>query len=287
MNAIGIYYAYWVRNWDTDFHPFIDKVADLGFDLLEVNAGTVAGMSSQERQALKRHADERGLTLSYCIGLAPEYDVAAEAGQVRRAGIGFLQEMAEAIGEIGGGTLGGILYGSWPASLPAGVTDRRPYIERSLESMREAIGAAEGNNVTFCLEVVNRFEHYIMNTAAEGVRYLEALESPHAKLLLDTFHTNIEESSMAEAVHTAGERLGHLHIGENNRLPPGRGPLPWDELASALRQIDYRGHVVMEPFVTPGGEVGRDIRVYRDLGERMDLDQEARQALTFIRGVLQ
>lgn len=286
MNAIGIYYAYWVRNWDADFHPFIDKVADLGFDLLEVNAGTVARMSAEERQALKQHAEDRGLLLSYCIGLPREYDIAAEDAQLRQAGVEFLKRMAEAIGAMGGGPLGGILYGCWPANLPPGVIDRTPFIDRSLDSMRKAIPAAEGNNVTFCLEVVNRFEHYIMNTAAEGIRYLEALESPHAKLLLDTFHMNIEESSMAKAVRTAGRHLGHLHIGENNRLAPGRGPIPWPELASALREIDYGGYVVMEPFVTPGGEVGRDIRIHRDLGAGMNLDQEAGRALAFVREVL-
>jgi D-psicose/D-tagatose/L-ribulose 3-epimerase len=42
----------------------------------------------------------------------------------------------------------------------------------------------------------------------------------------------------------------------------------------------------MEPFVLPGGEVGRDIKVYRDLSIGMDLDEEARKALQFIRGVL-
>jgi D-psicose/D-tagatose/L-ribulose 3-epimerase len=53
MNKIGIYYAYWTREWDADFHPFVDKVAALGFDLLEVNGGTIARMEPGERQRLK------------------------------------------------------------------------------------------------------------------------------------------------------------------------------------------------------------------------------------------
>lgn len=287
MNGVGIYYAFWTQDWDADFHPFVDKVADLGFDILEVNAGTIGRMASDERRALKSHADDRGIELSYCVGLPPEYDIASESEEARRAGIQFLQQMAEGIGEMGGGNLGGIIYGCWPASLPAGQEDRRPYEERSLRSMRQALKAAEVNNVTFCLEVVNRFEQFIMNTAEEGVEYLQTLDSPNAKLLLDTFHMNIEERSMAAAIEQAGDHLGHLHIGENNRMPPGYGHIPWQDLAAALRRVNYQGNVVMEPFIKPGGQVGRDIRVHRDLGSGMNLDQEAKKALEFMRRVLQ
>lgn len=286
MNRVGIYYAYWTRNWDTDFHPFVDKVADLGFDILEVNAGTIGRMVSEERRALKSHADDRGIELSYCVGLPPKYDIASESRQARAAGVEFLQRMAEGIGEMGGGNLGGIIYGCWPASLPAGQQDRRPFVERSIRSLREAVKAAEQNDVIFCLEVVNRFEQFIMNTAEEGIEYLEALASPNARLLLDTFHMNIEESSMAAAIEGAGDHLGHLHIGENNRMPPGYGHIPWQDLATALRKVNYQGNVVMEPFIKPGGQVGRDIRVHRDLGPEMDLDDEAEKALGLMRQLL-
>ncbi len=286
MNGVGIYYAFWTQDWDADFHPFVDKVADLGFDLLEVNAGSIGRMSSGERRALKSHADDRGIELSYCVGLPPKYDVASESRQAREAGVEFLRRMADGIGEMGGGILGGIIYGSWPASLPAGQEDRRPFVNRSLQSMRRAVNAAEQNDVTLCLEVVNRFEHFIMNTAEEGIEYLEALDSPNAKLLLDTFHMNIEESSMAAAIELAEDHLGHLHIGENNRMPPGYGHIPWQELASALKEVGYQGHVVMEPFIKPGGQVGRDIRVHRDLGPDMDLDREAEKALGRMRRLL-
>ncbi len=286
MNKIGIYYAYWTRDWDADFHPFIDKVADIGFDILEVNAGTVARMTPDERQRLNDHAEQRNITLTYCIGLPHEYDIASQEQSVRRKGIAFLQQMAGAIGEMGGGKLGGIIYGSWPSTMPDGATDKRPYVERSIVSMQEAIKAAEDNNVILNMEVVNRFEQFIMNTCAEAVAYVDAVGSPNARILLDTFHMNIEEDFVGDAIVTAGDRLGHLHIGENNRMPPGFGHIPWTEIGAALRKIKYQGHVVMEPFVAPGGQVGRDIKVFRDLGAGLNLDEEARKALLFMRGVL-
>ncbi len=286
MNTIGIYYAYWTHEWDADFHPFVDKVAELGFDLLEVNGGTIARMSPQQRQRLQAHAAEKHVSLSYCVGLPPPYDIASEDRSVREQGIAFLQQMAEAVGEMGGGMLSGIIYGAWPATMPVGATDRRPYIERSITSMQEAIKAAEDNNVIFNVEVVNRFEQFMLNTSTEAVAYVEAVGSPNAKILLDTFHMNIEEDFIGDAIVTAGDKLGHFHVGENNRMPPGFGHIPWTEIGAALRKIKYQGYVVMEPFLMPGGQVGRDIRVFRDLSVNLDLDEEARKALLFMRGVL-
>ena len=286
MNKIGIYYAYWTHDWDADFHPFVDKVADIGFDLLEVNGGTIGKMTSEQRRSLKAHAADRNIALSYCVGLPKEYDLASEEKSVRDKGIAFLQQIAEGIGEMGGGNLGGIIYSYWPATLPAGVSDKRPYWDRSVASMKVAVKAAEANNVTFSMEVVNRFEQYLLNTCEEAVAYVKEVGSPNATVMLDTFHINIEEDFFAEAIRAAGEHLGHFHIGENNRMPPGYGHIPWTEVGAALREIGYKGHVVMEPFLMPGGEVGRDIKVFRDLSVGLDLDVEAAKALQFTRGFM-
>ena len=286
MNKIGIYYAYWTREWDADFHPFIDKVAGLGFDILEVNAGTVGRMTTEERRALKAHADEKGISLTFCIGLPHAFDVAAADASVRQKGIEYLQQMARAVGEMGGGKIGGIIYSSWPATLPPGETDKRPYLDRSIASMKVAVKAAEDNNVLFNVEVVNRFEQFLLNSCDEALAYIAAVGSPNVKMLLDTYHMNIEEDFVADALLRAGDKLGHFHIGENNRMPPGYGHIPWTEIGAALRKINYTGDVVMEPFVLPGGQVGSDIKVYRDLSLGLDLDDEARKALWFMRGVL-
>ena len=283
MNKIGIYYAFWINDWNVDFHEYVDKVADLGFDILEVNAGTVANMTSDERKKLKAHADSKKIDLTYCIGLTHEFDIASADDATRKGGIEFLKKQARSVGEIGGGKVSGIIYSSWPATMPEGETDKRPYLDRSIASMKEAIKAAEENDVIFNVEVVNRFEQYLLNTAEEAVEYVKRVGSPNVKILLDTFHMNIEEDTISKAIETAGGYLGHVHIGENNRKPPGYGHIPWEELASALKRINYQGAIVMEPFLIPGGQVGRDIKVWRDMSVGVDLDEEARKAVTFIR----
>ena len=59
--------------------------------------------------------------------------------------------------------------------------------------------------------------------------------------------------------------------------------MPWPEILGALNEINYQGAVVMEPFLVPGGEVGRDISVYRDLLEGRDLDDLAARSVEFVR----
>lgn len=97
----------------------------------------------------------------------------------------------------------------------------------------------------------------------------------------------LEEDSFTEAIHTAGDLLGHVHVGENNRKLPGQGKIiNWEEIGQALRDIHYDGNVVAEPFVLHGGEVGRDIRLWRDLFPGVTeekLDKDAAESVEFLR----
>lgn len=121
---------------------------------------------------------------------------------------------------------------------------------------------------TLAVEVVNRYESSLVNTAEEAVKYVDEVGSPNCKILLDTYHMNIEEDSFAGAIKLVGNRLGHFHVGESNRRPPcENGKMPWNEITNALKEIDYQGAIVMEPFIKMGGEVGRDIKVWRDISE--------------------
>lgn len=282
MNKIGIYYAYWTHSWDADFVPFVSRVKRLGFDILEVNAGTVTRMAARERDRLRRAAEKAGIELTYCVGLTREYDIASADRAVRRKGVAFLRRNAEMLKYMNGKQIGGIIYSSWPSRLPFG-KDKRAFLDRSVACMREVMKTVEDCNVFFNVEVVNRFEQFLLNTAAEGVAYVERVGSRHCRVLLDTFHLNIEEDSIRDAIVATGSRLGHFHIGETNRRPPGRGRMPWPEIFTALRAIGYKGAITMEPFLMQGGEVGRDISIYRDLRQGADLDREAKRSVQFVR----
>ena len=282
MNPIGIHFGYWTQYWSSEPLQFVKRAQKCGFDVLEVNAPKITRMSDSERDALKGAAADAGLDLTYSIGLTADMDLASEDAATRKKGIAFLQDVARAMKYMGGTVMAGINYSSWPRKLLPG-EDKQVLTERAIEGVREAIKAAEDCDVLFCLEVVNRFEQFIMNTAAEGIAFAQRVESPNCKIHLDTFHLNIEEDSIGGAIVEAGAWLGHFHLGEPNRRPPGRGRMPWPEIFGALREINYQGAVVMEPFLVPGGEVGRDICVYRYLPGSDDLDGEATRSVEFVR----
>ena len=282
MNPIGIHYAYWTQSWDSEPIQFVKSAKKCGFDILEVNAPKIARMSDKERDALKGAAADAGLGITYSIGLSADMDLASEDAATRKKGIAFLQDVARAMKYMGGTVMAGVNYSSWPRKLLPG-EDKRVLTDRAVDGVREAVKAAEDCAVLFCVEVLNRFEHFIMNTAAEGIAFAERVESPNCKIHLDTFHMNIEEDSIGGAIVESGSWLGHFHLGEPNRRPPGRGRMPWSEIFGALRKINYRGALVMEPFLVPGGDVGRDISVFRYLPGSDNRDEEAVRSVQFVR----
>ena len=155
--------------------------------------------------------------------------------------------------------------------------------------MREIIKVAEDNGVTYCVEAVNRFETCLINTAQEALDYVAEVDSPNIGVLLDTYHMNIEENSIGDAIRLVGDKLTSFHTGENNRTAPGRGHLNWDEIFGALAEIGYKNRIVCEPFVMQGGEVGRDIKVFRDLLENPTeerIDAEAKYILDFEKAMM-
>jgi len=282
MRNIGIYYAFWTREWDVDFFPFIAKVKHLGFDQLEINGGTFAMMTPTERLRLTDEAERQGIVLSYGIGLTADRDVSSLDESVRQNGILFMRRMIEAVGGAGGGMIDGTVHSAWPSTLPAGATDKGPYLERSLASMKEYVKIAEDNHVILNVEVINRFEQYLLNTCAEALAYVREVNSPSCGILLDTFHMNIEEDSISDAILMAGSHLSALHLGETNRKPPGLGRMPWGEVKRALDDIGFDGPLVMEPFIASGGRVGRDIGLWRDLIPDADRDALARESAAFV-----
>jgi len=285
MNPIGIHFGYWTQYWEVEPLPFVQKAKQCGFDVLEVRAQKIGRMSRAERDTLKKAAADAGLGLTYSIGLTADMDLTSEDNATRKRGIDFLQDICRAMKEMDGTIMAGINYSCWPRR-PLPGEDKQVLTDRAVEGVREAIKTAEDCGVFFCIEVVNRFEHFLMNTAAEGIAFVERVGSPNAKLHLDTFHLNIEEDSIGGAIREAGSRLGHLHLGEPNRRPPGRGRMPWQEIFGALGDINYQGALVMEPFLVPCGEVGRDIAVYRYLPGHDDLDGEATRSVEFVRAEL-
>lgn len=292
MNAIGMHYGFWSHNWDEiEYIPLMEKVARLGFDVCEVASAEFCQYSDEKLRDLKARADGLGLTFTYSIGLEKEYDLASDDPAVRENGVRHVTEILKSMPKVGATILNGVSYAGWQAMPDHGITmeEKRRKEELALDSMRRLMPVAEDCGVYYCCEVVNRFEQYLLNTAREGIAFVKKLESPNAKVLLDTFHMNIEEDDLVQAIRETGDLLGHFHVGERNRKPPGStNSLPWREMAGALKEIGYQGAVVMEPFVLMGGTIPYDIKVWRDISEgagEAELDRMAGDACKFLKNL--
>lgn len=285
MNKYGIFYAYWTKNWEADLSElirYVSKADELGFDILGLHTNAVENLSESERKEFGKKAEERSIDFTFCTGLTEDKDIASEKESVREKGISYLKDMIKMVHEINSDTLSGLIHGAWNISVDVSKVDKESYLDRSVESMKEVIGTAEDLDVLCNVEVVNRFEQFVLNTGEEALDYVERVNSPNLKVLLDTYHMNIEEDDMGEAIVNVGDKLGHFHIGENNRKPPGQGGhIPWDNVARGLKEIDYTRYIVMEPFLIPGGNIADDVKLSRDLRKGKDMDEEARKALDF------
>ena len=283
----GIRCFYWGKGADTPIEYYIDKVAGLGFDIVELESGMIIDKNDQQLTNLKQYAQDKGIGLTIGGGSARRLSLCDPDESIRNAGIVWRSKLIKNMHKAGIRIVCGPMHAYWPVNFDEGPVDKQADWERSVDSLNKLSKVSEENDVLLCVEVLNRFENHILNTAEEGTRFVKDVGSSHVKLLLDTFHMNIEEDSLAAAIRTAGSALGHFHIGESNRRLPGKGHLPWREICEALVDIDYDGAAVMEPFVRVPEAAKQVCRIWRPMfdGGEDKLDQDAAGALQFFRNV--
>lgn len=284
----GIYYSYWEKNWGGDPRKYIRKVRKLGFDVLELACADFPTKATAYFRELRKLAESEGVLLSGGYGPIAEHNLASDNPDIVQNAFRFWDDCLQKMEIAGIDRIGGALYSYWPVDFSRPI-DKKKDSERSVKNMKELARRAREHGVTLMMESLNRFEGYMINSAAEAVNYVKAVDADNVKVMLDTFHMNIEEDSLSDAVLEAGKLLGHMHVGEANRKPPYAGSrMPWKEIGEALQHIGYDAYVVMEPFVLRGGKVGQDISIWRDLFEDQSteyLDRKAAEAVAFLRGM--
>ena len=221
----GIYFAYWEQEWNVDQKKYISKVKDLGFDVLEISCAMLKNISREELLSMKQMAKDAGITLTAGYGPGASENLASSDPAIVKNAIAFYTDILQKLELLDIHTIGGGIYSYWPVDYTKPI-DKKGDWERSVTNVRTVGKIAGECGVEYCLEVLNRFEGYLLNTCAEAKQFVEEVDVPAVKIMLDTFHMNIEEDDMAEAILLAGDKLGHFHVGENNRRLPGKGGMP-------------------------------------------------------------
>ncbi len=119
----------------------------------------------------------------------------------------------------------------------------------AVDSLKEVYAHAQKEGIRIALEPLNRFETNFLNRADQAVLLAEAV-GPDCGVCLDTFHLNIEEADMLEAIKSSKERLVDFHVADNNRMACGMGALDWPLIVKTLKEAGYDGALTVE-FVAP------------------------------------
>ena len=250
-----------------------------GFDLLEL---PLMDPYAIDGGLVRRMLDDHGVAMTSSLGLDAGHDLSSEDAAVSRKGESLLERAIDVVAEAGGEHLCGVIYSAMQKDMTPATPAGRAGSAAALARLGER---AEAAGITLSLEVVNRYETNIMNTARGGLRFLDEIGHGNVHLHLDTYHMNIEESDLFQPVHdvAAAGRLGYVHIGESHRGYLGTGSVDFGTFFRALHDVHYDGPVVFESFSSAvvSAALSNTLGIWRNLWQ--DSDDLAAHANRFIR----
>jgi D-psicose/D-tagatose/L-ribulose 3-epimerase len=261
-NKLGVHALVWTGSWDeNDLNRAFEQSRCIGYELIELPRFDPAMISVD---TLRKMLDAHDLKCAITMGLAWDADISNPDPEIARRGEDMLENAVSAARDIGVELLGGILYSALGKYPKAPTAQGR---QNAVEAIRRVADKAQAAGVPMVLEIVNRYETNLLNSTDQGLRFLADVGHDWPQLHLDTYHMNIEECDIGDAVRRAGDKLGYFHIGENNRGPLGSGSIDFAGAFTALRDIDFKGWITFESFSSEVLDEGlsNDIAIWRNM----------------------
>lgn len=200
----------------------------------------VQGDLSQEPSDLKATLRKFDLKL---LSVTPDnFDISSNDEHIRTNAIQYFLDLLSWANEVGAKRI--CLHGEVGKIKGTGEVDADWNF--LVKSSREILKKAEKKGIEVVFEVLNRYENHQIVTAEEALHLIDEVGSPNLKVLLDSYHMNIEESSPIKALREAGDALGMYHIADSNRQGIGRGHANLKDQIIALNDIGYKGPIIME-----------------------------------------
>jgi len=271
-NKAGIHCLVWSATTTADILAVIPKAIEMGYDGIEI---PVLAPGLLDIPKVRAALDDVGLLCTTSTALPPGIALIDEA--TTSDAVEFLTGVIRDTAELGAPLVCG------PMAAPIGEQRGRGSTPEEWAScvtgLREAGKVATDLGIDLAFEPLNRFETFVVNTTADGIRLCEEVNEPSVGLLLDTFHMNIEEQSLPAAIRAAAPHLKHFHCSENDRGTVGSGHVPWADVFGALKDIDYRGWLTVESFGGSVPEIAAATSIWRPLASSQDA--LARDSLRF------
>jgi sugar phosphate isomerase/epimerase len=234
-----------IHNWmrSETVETTIRRAAALGYTKFEI-----AGSPEQyDTKAIRKLLKDHGLTCWGSVTLMlGERNLLARNEAQRAASVQYVKDVVKMVKELDGHMVSVV-----PGTVGKVVPDGRPEEEWqwAVDSMKEIYAYSEAAGILLGVEPINRFETYFINRAEQALA-LAAAVGPNCGVCLDTFHMNIEETDMFEAIRKAGGKLAGFHVADNNRMAPGMGHLDWRKIVDTLREVNYDSVLSVE-FCAP------------------------------------
>ena len=274
----GVNTMVWTTRIDVSRAALFSRIREWGFDGAEL---FLSPQEPADLPAVRKILEDNQLECTTCSVIPPECHLVSTEPGVRAKGIAFLKTCVDRTAELGARLLCGPMF----AGLGV-MTGRRRTPEEwtwAVEGLQAVARHAQKRGVTICLEPLNRFETYFLNTLEDAARLIHDIGAPNVKIHFDTFHANIEERHPAQALHSVANELGHVHISENDRGIPGSGHVDWRGVLRALKDIGYDGWLTIESFAQPEPELAAAAAIWRDLAPSGD--ELAQQGLRFLQSL--
>ncbi len=267
----------WVSPFSTNDFDLLYKVADMGYDLIEI---AVEDKAIIDWTTLKRIARETGLNLTISGAFGPNRDISSADPAIRQNGLNYIVDCLRIAEAMSSPIFTGPVYSA--VGKTRYVSAERKQEERNwcLENLHEVGKVAHECGVVVGIEPLNRFETDMVNTADQALSLVNELGHSSVKISLDTFHNNIEEKSIPATIRAVGrELLCHVQGNESDRGTPGTGNVDWPGIKEALTEIGYEGALVIETFGAPSEELAKAASIWRPLAN--SADELASEGLAF------
>lgn len=276
---LGVSTFLWVSPFDNDFFHLVQKVKDMGYDLIEI---PVEKKDIINWPKLKDAIQNAGLKVTISGAFGPDRDISSTDAAIREQGLQYIKDCVEIAAFMGSPIFGGPLYSA--VGKTRFISDEQKQQERQwcVENLTEAARFAQEKGIILGLEPLNRFESDMVNTADQALSIVQEVNHPNLKIALDTFHCNIEEKDIPTTIRKIGkDLLCHVQGNESDRGTPGTGNVDWQGIKEALEEIGYEGAVVIETFGTVSEEIAKATCIWRPLANSSD--ELAEEGLAFFR----
>ena len=288
----GVHRMTWGQYFDpADLKTFFRQVKETGADTVEFRPPDEALMGDRQKTAeIRKLAEDQGLQLLFCFGYPSGLDMRLGDKFASYYAEEHLKRAIEAASLLGGTEIGGVLYSNWPNDYYKDVITPQVKYDRTMnavESLRRVMPTAEDYNIVINLEILNRFENYIINTVEEGLAFRELVGSDHCQLLLDIFHLSIEEDDLCAAIRRAKGHIGQFHVSEPNRgIPFHNTRVNWHDIGETLKEIGYDNTITMECVFTFDDMATYNFRMWRNLVEDTSMENRIacmKQGIAFLK----